>query len=216
MSLVQRLNDDLKEALRSGDARRRSVIRLVLAAVKNAELVKNGPLTPEEVTAALKGAGVALSREQANLALEASWAQRRGELPADGSPAAAIDPRAIGVLAEAGEAKAGRGGPLTDAEVEDIIQKQAKQRQDSIEAYRQAGRADLAANEEAELAVLQSYLPQPLTPEELRTLAQAAIAETGASGPRDMGKVMPVIMARAGKRADGRSVSAVVRELLQQ
>ncbi len=216
MSLVQRLNDDLKEALRSGDARRRSVIRLVLAAVKNAELVKNGPLTPEEVTAALKGAGLTLSREQANLALEASWAQRRGELPVDGSPAAAIDPRAIAVLAEAGEAKAGRSGPLTDAEVEDIIQKQAKQRQDSIEAYRRAGRDDLAANEEAELAVLQSYLPQPLTPEELRTLAQAAIAETGASGPRDMGKVMPVIMARAGKRADGRTVSAVVRELLQQ
>ena len=216
MSLVQRLNDDLKEALRSGDTRRRSVIRLVLAAVKNAELVKNGPLTPEEVTAALKGAGLALSREQANLALEASWAQRRGELQANGSAYAAIDPRAIDVLAEAGAAKAGRSGPLTDAEVEDIIQKQAKQRQDSIEAYRQAGRADLAANEEAELAVLQRYLPQPLTPEELRALAQAAIAETGASGPRDMGKVMPVIMARAGKRADGRSVSAVVRELLQQ
>ena len=209
MTLIERLNEDLKTALRTGDARRRSVIRLVLAAAKNAELTKNGPLTPEEVAAALKAAGLTLSREQVNPALEASWARRRGEpIPAG------VDARAVDVLAQAGDAKAAQAGPLTDAEVEEIIQKQAKQRRDSIEAYRKGGREDLAASEEAELAILQEYLPQPLGPDELRALVREVIAEIGATGPRDMGKVIPAVMARAGKRADGRAVSAVARELL--
>lgn len=214
MVLAQRLNDDLKEALRAGDTRRRSVIRLVLAAGKNAELAKNGPLTPEEVAATLKAAGLTLGRDQANLALEASWASRRGELRADDPAYAGLDPRAIAALAAAGAARAARGGALTDAELEEVIRKQAKQRQDSAEAYRKAGRPDLAATEEAELAVLQEYLPQPLTAEELRALVRETIAETGASGPRDMGKVIPAVLARAGNRADGRAVSAVARELL--
>lgn len=209
MSLSQQLQDDLKTALRSGDTRRRSVIRLILAAVKNAELIKNGPLSPDEVTAALTAAGLALSREQAHLALEASWAARRGEEQPKGA-----NEQAVAVLARIGEEKAASAGPLTDAELIDLIHKQAKQRRDSIEAYRRAGREDLAANEEAELEVLGEYLPKPLTTAELRQLAEAAIAATGASGPRDMGKVMPRVMAQVGQRADGRTVSAVVKELL--
>jgi uncharacterized protein YqeY len=209
MTIADRLTTDLKAAMRGGDTLRRDVIRLVLAATKNAELVKNGPLTPDEVAAALKQAGLSLPRDQVNPTLEASWASRRGEpVPAG------LDPRAVAALAAAGEAKAANTGPLTDAEVEEILQRQAKQRRDSIDAYRAGGRDDLAAKEEAELAILVSYLPQPLAPDELRELARAAIGEVGASGPRDMGKVMPVVMARVGARADGKAVSAVVRELL--
>jgi uncharacterized protein YqeY len=125
-----------------------------------------------------------------------------------------VNEAAVAALAAAGEARAARGGALTDAEVEEIIQKQAKQRRDSIDAYRKANREDLAAAEEAELAVLLAYLPQPLTPDEVRALAREVIAQVGASGPRDMGKVMPVLMARVGQRADGRAVSAIVKELL--
>jgi uncharacterized protein YqeY len=209
MTIADRLTADLKEAMRGGDTLRRDVIRLVLAAIKNAELVKNGPLTPDEVAAALKQAGLSLPRDQVNPTLEASWASRRGEpVPAG------LDPRAVAALAAAGEAKAANAGPLSDAEVEEILQRQAKQRRDSIDAYRAGGRDDLAAKEEAELAILVSYLPKPLTPDELRDLARAAIAEVGASGPRDMGKVMPIVMARVGARADGKAVSAAVRELL--
>jgi hypothetical protein len=107
MSLAERLSTDLKDALRSGDTTRRSVLRLLLAAMKNAELVKNGPLTPEEVGAVLKRAGVSLSREQAHRALEASWAARRGE-PYDTD----LNAAAVAALAEAGAARAASAGPL--------------------------------------------------------------------------------------------------------
>jgi uncharacterized protein len=210
MSLAERLSTDLKDALRSGDTTRRSVLRLLLAAMKNAELVKNGPLTPEEVGAVLKRAGVSLSREQAHRALEASWAARRGE-PYDTD----LNAAAVAALAEAGAARAASAGPLGDAEVEEIIQKQAKQRRDSIEAYQRANRPDLAATEEAELTVLLGYLPQPLSTDELTEIARQVIAEAGATSQRDLGKVMPLVMARVGTRADGRSVNAVVRQLLQ-
>jgi uncharacterized protein YqeY len=209
MALREQLTDDLKAAMKAGDTRRRSVVRLLLSAVKYAELEKNGPLTPDEAATALKAAGLSLNREQTNVALEASWAKRQGEpVPAG------VDEHAVDVLARAGEAKAAQAGPLSDAEVQEIVQKQAKQRRDSAAAYRNGQREDLAANEEAELAVLLTYLPQPLTPAELRDLVRAAIAEVGATGPRDMGKVMPVVMARAGQRAEGRTVSTIVRELL--
>lgn len=209
--LADRLNNDLKMALRSGDTVRRSVIRLLLAAIKNEELVKNGPLTSEEIAAALKQAGIALSRDQIQPALEASWAARRGE-----QPAGDIDPRAVAVLAEAGARKAEQAGALTDAEIEEVIRRQAKQRRDSIEAYRRAGRDDLAAGEEAELAVLQDYLPQPLTESELRALVRDVIENVGAAGPRDLGRVIPTVLERAGGRADGRAVSAMARDMLQQ
>ena len=209
MSINQRLTDDLKQAMRGGDTLRRDVIRLALAAIKNAELVKNGPLTPDEVAAALKAAKLSLTRDQINPTLEASWARRRGEPTPPG-----LDERAIEALARAGQAKAATSGPLTDAEIEEILQRQAKQRRDSIDAYRAGSRNDLAAKEEAELAILLDYLPQPLGSDELRTLVHEVIAQVGASGPRDMGKVMPAVMARVGQRADGKTISTLVRELL--
>lgn len=209
MALAERLANDLKDAMRAGDTARRDVIRLLLAAVKNAELVKNGPLTPEEVAAALTAAGLSLPRDQVHPTLEAAWAVRRGEPAPD-----ELDVRAVTALVAASAAKAAQAGPLTDDEVEVLVRKQAKQRRDSIEAYRAGSRPDLAAREEAELALLGDYLPQPISDEELIALVRTAIDEVGATSLRDMGKVMPVAMARVGGRADGKAVSAAVRALL--
>ena len=103
---------------------------------------------------------------------------------------------------------------LTDDGILALIAKQGKQRQESITEYRKAGREDLAVEEEAELAILQAYLPQQLTREQIEAEAREVIEEVGASSPRDMGKVMKPLMARLRGRADGKLVNQVVRELL--
>ncbi len=105
-------------------------------------------------------------------------------------------------------------GPLTDAEVLQAISSSVKQRQDSIEQFHQGGRQDLVDKETAELGILQSYLPSPLTAEQLADLVQTAIRESGAASPRDMGKVMAVLMPKVTGRADGKVVSTLVREML--
>ena len=104
--------------------------------------------------------------------------------------------------------------PVTDEELASVVQKQAKQRQDSIEQYTSAGRQDLADKEAAELAVIQSYLPKPLTEEELTALIDATIAEVGATSPREMGKVISAIMATHKGRVDGKALSAAVKARL--
>lgn len=106
------------------------------------------------------------------------------------------------------------GGTLDDGEMMDLIIKEGKQRQDSIEQYTAAGRSDLADKEAAELVVLQSYLPKPLTEDELTTVIDAAIAETGAASPRDMGKVISAVMAAHKGRVDGKVLSAAVKARL--
>jgi len=105
-------------------------------------------------------------------------------------------------------------GPLTDAEVLQAITASCKQRQEAIEQFQRGGRADLVDKESAELGILRSYLPIPLTEEELRALVGAAIGESQAASPRDMGKVMAVLMPQVTGRADGKAVSALVREML--
>lgn len=107
-------------------------------------------------------------------------------------------------------------GPLTDAEVMQAISSSCKQRQDSIEQYRQGGRQDLADKETAELHILQSYMPQPFTAEELGELVRAAIQEAQAASPKEMGKVMTLLMPKVTGRADGKVVSALVREMLSK
>ncbi len=107
-------------------------------------------------------------------------------------------------------------GPLTDAEMMQAISSSCKQRQDSIEQYRQGGRQDLADKETAELHILQSYLPQPFTAEELEELVRAAIQEAQAASPKEMGKVMTLLMPKVTGRADGKVVSALVREMLSK
>ena len=103
---------------------------------------------------------------------------------------------------------------LDDPGILGIISKQAKQRQESIEAFQAGGRQDLVDREQAELAILNSYLPRQLTQAEIEEEARQVIAETGASGPRDIGTVMRPLMVRLKGQADGRLVNQVVRELL--
>jgi len=144
--LKEKLNSDLREAVRGGDKVRRSVIRLVFAAVKNTEIA--------------------------------------------------------------------RQAALEESDILGIIAKEARQRQESVEAFKQGNRQDLVAQEEAELAILQEYLPQQMTRDEVIAEARRIIEEVGAQGPGDKGKVMPKLIAQLKGRADGREINEVVTELL--
>jgi uncharacterized protein YqeY len=144
--LKEKLNSDLREAIRGGDKVRRSVIRLVFAAVQNSEIA--------------------------------------------------------------------RQAALEESDILGIIAKEARQRQESVEAFKQGNRQDLVAQEEAELAILQEYLPQQMTKDEVIAEARRIIEEVGAQGPGDKGKVMPKIIAQLKGRADGREINEVVTELL--
>ncbi|HRJ72340.1 MAG TPA: GatB/YqeY domain-containing protein [Terrimicrobiaceae bacterium] len=110
--------------------------------------------------------------------------------------------------------KGGAEGVLDDVEAAAIIRKQIKQRQDSIEGFAKGGRPELAANEQAEIAVLSAYLPQSLSAEEITVLVKAAIAEAGATSRQQMGAVMKIVTAQAAGRADGRALSAEVQKHL--
>ena len=146
--LKQKLMDDLKQAMKGGDEVKRSVIRLVMAAIKNAEIA--------------------------------------------------------------------RQAASSDADILGVIAKEVKQHQESIESFKQGNRHDLVAQEEAELAVLQGYLPRQMTREEIITEARRVIQEVGAQGLSDKGKVMPQLIAQLKGRADGREINAIVTELLSQ
>jgi uncharacterized protein YqeY len=95
-----------------------------------------------------------------------------------------------------------------------IMRRERKRRLESAAAFRDAGRAELAEGEESEAAVIQGYLPAELGDEELRAIVADAIAQTGASSPKDMGGVMKVAVEKAGGRADGKRISGLVREAL--
>ena len=150
--LKQKLTNDLKQALKGGDKVRRSVIRLVMAAIQNAEIA--------------------------------------------------------------------RQSSLDDADILGIIAKEVRQHRESIEAFTQGNRPDLVAQEEVELVVLNEYLPQQMTREEVISreeivvAARRIIAEVAAQGLGDKGKVMPKLIAQLKGRADGREINAVVTELL--
>lgn len=103
-----------------------------------------------------------------------------------------------------------------DGEADDVavLQRERKRRLESATAYREAGRTDLAESEEREAALIEAYLPAQLSDAELQALVGDAVAETGAASPRDMGKVMSLVMGRVAGRADGRRVSALVKETL--
>ncbi len=146
MDTREKLNQALKEALRSGDRLRKDTLRMVMAAIKQAE----------------------------------------------------VDNRRS----------------LDEAAVLAILQKQVKSRRETLEAARSANRDDLAAEAEAEIAILQDFLPEPMSADELRALAQEAIAEVGAASMRDMGRVMKTLLPRVAGRAASSEVSAVVRQLL--
>ena len=146
-ALKQKLTDDLKQAMRDGDKVKLSVIRLVMAAIKNAEIA--------------------------------------------------------------------RQTTLDDGDILGIIAKEARQRRESVEAFRQGNRQDLVVQEEAELTLLQGYLPQQISREEIMAEARRVIEEVGAQGAGDKGKVMPKLISQLKGKADGREINAVVTELLQ-
>ena len=112
--------------------------------------------------------------------------------------------------------KIDKGGELTDEEVQKALQSLVKQRRDSIESYEKAGRNELAAKEQAEIAHIEVYLPQAATADEIDNAVAEAVAETGATSMKDMGTVMKAAIARlAGKNAEGRLVSEAVKAKLQ-
>jgi uncharacterized protein YqeY len=110
--------------------------------------------------------------------------------------------------------KPGAKGELNDTELVQVIRKQAKQRQDSIESFEKGGRPELAAKEKEELAVLNSYLPQALGAEELAKIVRETIAETGATSKAQMGVVMKALQAKVAGRADGKTLSQEVSRQL--
>ncbi|CAA9546872.1 MAG: Transamidase GatB domain protein [uncultured Thermomicrobiales bacterium] len=147
VSIRERMEADLKDAMRSGDQTARDALRFVLAAFKNAQIDQ-------------------------------------------------------------------RGAPLSRDDELVVLRRQVKQRSESIEMFRAGNRADLVEREEAQLRVVERYLPPALSDDDLAELVRDAIAEVGATGLKEMGKVMPVAMARAGEQADGRRLSAMVRAAL--
>ena len=146
MSLKVRINDDVKAAMRAGDARRRDALRLLLAAVKQRE----------------------------------------------------VDERR----------------ELTDADVVSVIDRMTKQRRESIAQFEKGGRQDLAQKEQFELGLLQGYMPQAVSDDEIATAVAEAISATGAKAPADMGKVMGALKAKLAGRADMSKVSALVKTKL--
>jgi uncharacterized protein YqeY len=189
MSLRDKLSADLKEAMKSGDAVRKTTIRNVMAALKEAEQRKREELVKQ----ALKKHGIERPTETGEAALAAYQQAVEKVLAAEGV-----------------EAKSA----LDEGEELAAIQRLIKQRQDSIAEAGKAGRQDVAAAEQAELELLQAYLPAQMSREEIEAEARAVIAQVGASGPRDMGKVMGPLMSRLQGRADGKVISDVVRSLL--
>ena len=110
--------------------------------------------------------------------------------------------------------KSGAEGELSDAEAAQVIRKQAKQRQDSIESFEKGGRAELAAKEKKELSILQSYLPQVMTRDELSKVVRETIAELGATSKAQMGAVMKALQAKVAGRTDGKTLSQEVTRQL--
>ncbi|SDC72219.1 hypothetical protein SAMN02799630_01289 [Paenibacillus sp. UNCCL117] len=146
MSLSDRLNDDMKLAMKSQDKFKLSVIRMVRAAIKNIEIDQRKPLEEQEVL--------------------------------------------------------------------DVLNREVKQRKDSLQEFEKAGREDLAETLRAEIAILMEYMPQQLSDEEVKAIVQQTIQEVGASSKADMGKVMSALMPKVKGRADGKVVNQFVQQLL--
>jgi len=124
--------------------------------------------------------------------------------------------RAIKAAIIVAKTSEGAGGVLKEEDETKLLQKLVKQRKDSLEIYQQQQRADLAQKEQEEIAIIEQFLPKQLTTEELKTALSKIIAETGASSPADMGKVMGAATKQLAGQADGKTISATVKELLSK
>jgi len=120
------------------------------------------------------------------------------------------------VLAAIKQAEVDKRTEIDDMAVIALLQKEVKNRREAIEEAKTANRPDLIEENESEIKVLEVFLPEAMPEEELRAIAQAAITETGASSPADMGKVMKIVMGKVAGRAPNNQISSVVRELLQK
>lgn len=149
MTLQERVDSDLKEAMRAKDTRKLGVLRMLKSALKYATI-----------------------------------------------------------------AKSGAAAELSDAEAAQVVRKQVKQRQDSIESFEKGGRAELVAKEREELSILNAYLPQAMSSDELAKVVRETIAETGATSKAQMGGVMKALQAKVAGRADGKTLSQEVQEQL--
>jgi uncharacterized protein YqeY len=149
MTLTERVDAELKDAMRAKDTMKLGVLRMVKAALKNVAIEKGGADTQ-----------------------------------------------------------------LNDAEAAQVVRKQVKQRQDSIESFEKGGRAELAAKEKEELSILNSYLPQAMSTDELTKVVRETITETGATSKAQMGAVMKAVQAKVAGRADGKTLSAEVTRQL--
>jgi uncharacterized protein len=149
MTLQEKIDSDLKEAMKAKEAERLSVLRMVKSAMMNVAIEKHGA-----------------------------------------------------------------GGKLADSDAIAVLRKQVKQRQDSVAGFEKGGRPELAEKERREIGILSSYLPQPLTAEEVASIVQTAIAESGASSKAQMGQVMKIVNEKAAGRADGRTLSEAVQKAL--
>lgn len=190
MSIREQLTEDLKEAMKSGDDVRKTVIRNIRSVIKENEQSGKEAL----VKKALEKHGVSRPLKQDNPEELAAYEK---------AIAAAVE-------AEKVEEKA----VLDEAGVMGVIQKLVKQRQDSIAEAEKANREDIAEAEKEELEILLAYLPVQMSRDEIRAVAQAQIEKTGASDVKEMGKVMGPLMAQLKGKADGKLISEVVKELL--
>ena len=118
------------------------------------------------------------------------------------------------VISEIGNARIEKRADLTDEDIVQVISKEAKKRQESIAAFKQGERADLAEKEEKELLILKTYLPEPISDEELLKIVDSQIAEVGAKDMKDLVKVMSAVLSKVKGRADGGAVSAIVKSKL--
>lgn len=150
------------------------------------------------------------------MALEQEIMDRMKEAMKSKNEAALRALRAIKAEIIKAKTEPGAGGEMgADKEIP-MLQKMVKQRRDALEIYQQQGRADLAQKEQEEIDVIAQFLPQQMTEEELKTELRAIIAQVGASSPADMGKVMGVASKQFAGRAEGKAISAAVKELLAQ
>ncbi|MEK7525580.1 MAG: GatB/YqeY domain-containing protein [Patescibacteria group bacterium] len=161
--IKDKIKDDVKSALKAGDAARRTTLSTILSAVKNKEL------------------------------------EKRSKLAKSGTPADQLDSASM----------------LSDEEVIEVLGSEIKKRKESAEIYIKAGRPELAEQEKSEAQMLSAYMPEQLSEDVIREKVREAIKNTGAAGPKDMGKVIGQVMAAVKGQADGQVVSRIVKEELQ-
>jgi uncharacterized protein YqeY len=212
MTLKDQLMEDLKDAMKSNDELRKSTIRLVRSAIKNAEMARSKEILDAAEQNLPAPSGVSketLDDIKKRRRLAAQFEEESAGEESEQAEMARKERAEIGAMvAELSN--------LNDSGVQDVIRKEIKQRRDSADAYAHGHRQDLADKELAEVAILEKYLPQQMSEEEIEREVRGIIAEVGASGPKDMNKVMPAAMQRLRGRADGRAINQVVARLLNQ